>query len=160
MVNIHYNNLKPWTLYNTMDPPEYVISVTSRPVEKYKQIMAVESSNKARELRVAYGTLLIADFNLSGGCFGTDIVQNYTKCSNIEAHGLIFWPIFAKFQCAFCLLRKMKKHDHMAKKTQKCSFSWKNILRSYMPHTKVRKTKCSDIINWNLINLLSTMKCD
>jgi len=69
VVNIHYNNLKPWTLYNTMDPPEYVISVTSRPVEKYKQIMAVESSNKARELRVAYGTLLIVQSSGTIGVF-------------------------------------------------------------------------------------------
>ena len=29
-----------------------------------------------------------ADFNSSGGCFGTDIIQNCTKWSNIRVHGL------------------------------------------------------------------------
>ena len=33
---------------------------------------------------------LFSDFNLSGGCFGTDIIQNCTKWSNIGVHGLNF----------------------------------------------------------------------
>ena len=59
------------------------------------------------------------DFNLSGGCFGTDVIQNHTKWSNIGDHGLIFGPIFAKFQCAFFNSKKcgkwqygQKKHKH------------------------------------------------
>ena len=43
------------------------------------------------------------DFNLSGGCFGTDIIQNCTKLSNIVVPELMFGPIFAKFHCAFVM---------------------------------------------------------
>ena len=51
----------------------------------------------------------ISDFNLSGGCFGTDIIQNCTKWSNIGVHGLIFGPIFAKFHCASFSIRNNKE---------------------------------------------------
>ena len=32
--------------------------------------------------------ILNTDFNLSPGCFGTDIIQQCTKWSNIGVHGL------------------------------------------------------------------------
>ncbi len=48
----------------------------------------------------------IADFNLSPGCFGTDIIQKCTKWSQIGVHGLKIGQIFAKFQCASFLVRK------------------------------------------------------
>ena len=46
----------------------------------------------------------LSDFNLSGGCFGTNIIQNCTKWPNIGVHVLSFGPIFAKFQSAPFLL--------------------------------------------------------
>ena len=44
------------------------------------------------------------DFNLSGGCFGTDIIQNCTKWSNMGVHGLSLGPFVAKLRCASFLL--------------------------------------------------------
>ena len=46
------------------------------------------------------------DFNLSGGCFGTEIIQNATKWSNIGVHGLSIGPIEAEFQGASFLIQK------------------------------------------------------
>ena len=46
------------------------------------------------------------DFNLSGGCFGTEIIKNCTKWSNIGVHGLRLGPIKAEFQCASFLIQK------------------------------------------------------
>ena len=62
---------------------------------------------------------LNSDFNLSGGCFGTDIIQNCTKWSNIGVHGLSFGPIFAKFHCASFLLRKNQKKWQYGRKEHK-----------------------------------------
>ena len=42
-----------------------------------------------------------ADFSLSGGCFGTDIIQKYTKWFQIGVHRLKIGQIFAKCQCIF-----------------------------------------------------------
>ena len=50
------------------------------------------------------GSMLYSDFHLSGGCFGTDIIQKCTKRFQIGVHGLTIWPIFAKFQCASFLI--------------------------------------------------------
>ena len=47
-----------------------------------------------------YILIICADFNLRGGCFGTEIIQRCTKWSQIEVHGLKIWPIFAKVKCA------------------------------------------------------------
>ena len=47
-----------------------------------------------------------ADFNLSGGCFGTEIIQNFTKLSNIGVHGLRLGPIEAEFQGASFSIQK------------------------------------------------------
>ena len=68
-----------------------------------------------------------ADFNWCGGCFGTDIVQNCTKSSNLGVHGLIFGLSFSKFQCACFWFEKMRKHDKMVEKTQTCRFVVKKI---------------------------------
>jgi len=69
VVNIHYNNLKPWTLFRPLDPPEYTISVTRRPVEKYKAMRAIEGKGKTREIKVAYGTLVIVQSSGTIGVF-------------------------------------------------------------------------------------------
>jgi len=69
VVDIHYNNLQPWTLFRPQDPPEYVISVTSRPVEKYKFMKAVEGKGDTRQLNVAYGTLVIVQSSGTIGVF-------------------------------------------------------------------------------------------
>ena len=98
---------------------------------------------------------IIADFNLSGGCFGTDIIQNCTKWSNIGVHGLSFGPIFAKFQCASFLLRKSdEKWPYGQNKHKNVVFHATKSLRSYMPHTKVGKNKCSDIIHPKLAKFI------
>ena len=47
-----------------------------------------------------------SDFSLSSGCFGTEIIKNCTKWSNIGVHGLSFGPIEAEFQGASFLIRK------------------------------------------------------
>ena len=47
-----------------------------------------------------------ADFNLSGGCFGTEFINNCTKWSNIGVHGLSIGPIEAEFQGASFLIQK------------------------------------------------------
>ena len=47
-----------------------------------------------------------SDFNLSPGCFGTEIIKNCTKWSNIEVHGLSIGPIEAEFQGASFLIQK------------------------------------------------------
>jgi uncharacterized membrane protein len=59
VVNIHYNNLRPWTLFRPQNPPEYTISVTPRPVDKYKHMSIAQLDDGTRELTVAYGTLVI-----------------------------------------------------------------------------------------------------
>jgi len=69
VVNIHYNNLQPWTLFRPQDPPEYVMSVTSRPVEKYKHIRADASGGRTRELTMEYGTLVMVQSSSSIGVF-------------------------------------------------------------------------------------------
>lgn len=69
VVNIHYNNLQPWTLFRPQDPPEYVVSVTSRPVEKYKHISADASGGRTRELTIEYGTLVMVQSSSSIGVF-------------------------------------------------------------------------------------------
>ena len=50
--------------------------------------------------------ILFTDFNLSPGCFGTEIIKNCTKWSNIGVHGLRLGPIEAEFQGASFLIRK------------------------------------------------------
>lgn len=69
VVDIHYNNLKPWTFFTPQNPPEYEISVTSRPVEKYKYMQAIEGTGKNRQLKVAYGTLVIVQSSGTIGVF-------------------------------------------------------------------------------------------
>ena len=64
-------------------------------------------------------TIQYTNFNLSGGCFGTDIIQKYTKWSQLGIHGLLFGPIFAKFQCVSFLLKKMLKNDNMVQQNTK-----------------------------------------
>ena len=54
-----------------------------------------------------------ADFSLSVGCFGTDIIQKCTKWYQIGVYGLNIGQIFAKFQCASFLIRKMLKKNNM-----------------------------------------------
>lgn len=69
VVNIHYTNLKPWTLFQPMDPPEYTISVTSQPVDKFKNMKAQDLPDKHRKLTVSYGTLVIVRSSGSIGVF-------------------------------------------------------------------------------------------
>ena len=96
----------------------------------------------------------LSDFNLSVGCFGTDIIQKCTKWSQIGVHGLKIWPIFAKFQCAsFLIPKNQEKWEYDRKKHKNVVFREKKSLRSYTGHTKVGKNKLSDIIYLNWINL-------
>ena len=94
------------------------------------------------------------DFSLSGGCFGTDIIKNCTKLSNIGVHGLIFWPIFAKFQCASFLIRKNVEKNNMVEKTPKCGCSWKDLWEATCLTPKLEEKKSSNIIHSIWINLI------
>ena len=69
-----------------------------------------------------YNKAYIADFNLSGGCFGTEIIPKCTKWSNIKIHGLFFGPILAKFQCAFFNSKKRGKMTIWSKKQKNIVF--------------------------------------
>ena len=80
----------------------------------------VQSSNKypMHQIDIHY-----TDFSLSGDCFGTDIIHNCTKLSNFGVRGLVFGPIFAKFQCAFfCIWKNEGKWQYGPTKTQTCIF--------------------------------------
>ena len=57
-------------------------------------------------MTIGYDKPQLSDFNLSPGCFGTDIIQNCTKWSNIGVHGLKIGPIEAEFQGASFLIQK------------------------------------------------------
>ena len=46
-----------------------------------------------------------AGFSLSGGCFGTDIIQSCTKWSNMGVRGLSYGPFVATLRCASFLIR-------------------------------------------------------
>ena len=46
-----------------------------------------------------------ADFSLSPGGFGTDIIQKCTKWCQIGVHGLNIFKFFATFHCVSCLVR-------------------------------------------------------
>ena len=64
------------------------------------------------------------DFNLSVGCFGTDIIKKSTKWSQIGVHGLKIGQTFTKIQCAsFSIRKNVEKCQYGRTKTQKCSFS-------------------------------------
>ena len=96
----------------------------------------------------------IADFSLSGVCFGTDIIQKYTKWFQIGVHGLKIGQIFSKLQCALFLIWKRWKNENMGEKnTYNCSFSWNKSSRSYTGHTKGVKNR-KKINQLNLINVV------
>lgn len=59
MVNIHYDNIQPWTLMYPQDPPWYTISVTSRPAHKFLHSFISEESGDVREMTWAYGVYVI-----------------------------------------------------------------------------------------------------
>jgi hypothetical protein len=69
VINIHYNNMKPFTIFKPRDPPEYTISVTSRPVDKFKNMKITDADGKKRELTVSYGTLVIVQSTGTIGIF-------------------------------------------------------------------------------------------
>ena len=93
-------------------------------------------------------------FSLSGCCFGTGIIQNCTKWSNMGVHGLSYEPFVAKLRCTSFLLRKNQEQWQYGPTKHKNVDREKKSLRSYMPHTKVGKNKPSDKIHSNLINLI------
>ena len=83
-----------------------------------------------------------SDFSLSPGCFGTEIIKNCTKWSNIGVHGLSFGPIEAEFQGASFLFEKIMKNDNLVQKNIKILFFFeKKSLRSKMPHLKSVKNQ-------------------
>jgi len=66
-------------------------------------------------------TTYFTDFNLSGGCFGTEIIKNGTKWSNIGVHGLSIGPIEAEFQGASFLIQKNAENANMVQQKYKKS---------------------------------------
>eukprot|EP00418_Pyrodinium_bahamense_P001434 CAMPEP_0179016556 /NCGR_PEP_ID=MMETSP0796-20121207/3381_1 /TAXON_ID=73915 /ORGANISM="Pyrodinium bahamense, Strain pbaha01" /LENGTH=444 /DNA_ID=CAMNT_0020712251 /DNA_START=153 /DNA_END=1488 /DNA_ORIENTATION=+ len=61
VLHIHYDNTKPWTLFRPQDPPEYTLSVTSRPVHKFKHRYVASEGPTGRELRSAYGVYIVVE---------------------------------------------------------------------------------------------------
>ena len=84
-------------------------------------------------------------FSLNGGCFGTDIIQIFTKWSNVGVHGLSYGPFVTKLHCASFLIRKHqenwqycktkpRKNDVREKKNEKLHAShrsWKKQMFRY-----------------------------
>ena len=64
------------------------------------QIIIIEQINI---IMTAFDT---SRLQLKRGLFGYGIIPKCTKWSHIGVHGLKFGRIFAKFQCAFFLIRK------------------------------------------------------
>ena len=90
-------------------------------------ILLNNKKNYAGKLKKGPQGIHLTDFNLSGDCFGTDIIQNCTKWSNMEVHGRSFGPIFAKFHCASFLFQKVGKDDKMVQKNTNMPFFVKQI---------------------------------
>jgi len=61
VVNIQYHNLKPWMLFRTQNPPEYTISVTTRPINKFKHTYVTSETAEGRMFKVAYGVYIILE---------------------------------------------------------------------------------------------------
>ena len=61
---------------------------------------------------------IFADFNLSVGCFGADIIQKCTKWIQIGVHGLKIVQIFAKIECVCWSIRQMWKIYNVVENTQ------------------------------------------
>lgn len=59
VVTIDYHNLNRWTLMYPQDPPSYTISVTSRPVHKFKQAFIEKEESWGRMMRWDYGVYVI-----------------------------------------------------------------------------------------------------
>ena len=125
-------------------PPRRILFVIQSNLIQFNQIL----------LTFNFRPYTIADFNLSGGCFGTDMNQNCAKLSNIGVHGLIFGPMFDKFHSVcFSIWKHVGKLQYGQTKLKNVVFR-KKSWRSYTPHIKVGKNKCSDIIYSHLINLI------
>ena len=92
--------------------------------------------------------LNISDFNLSGGCFGNDIIQKCTKWSQIGVHGLIIGQVFAKFQCASDIFAFVwPKFVFVYIFSNQIAFFVKNNLReARRAIPKLEKNNLSDII--------------
>ena len=93
----------------------------------------------------------LADFNLSGGCFGTEIIQNCTNWSNIGVHCLRLGPIEAEFQGASFLVQK--NAGKWSKKHKNVVFGENHFWEAKCLTPKMEK-KCSDTFYSKLINLI------
>ena len=93
-----------------------------------------------------------SDFNLSGGCFGTEIIKKCTKWSNIGVHGLRLGPIEAEFQGAsFSIRKNAEKKIIWSQKTQKWCFSWTKFFEKQNASHQICKKWKLDIIYLNSI---------
>jgi hypothetical protein len=97
------------------------------------------------------GEINLSDFNLSGGCFGTDIIQNCTKWSQIGVHGLKIGQIFPKLSDFFW------KNDNMVEKKSKMLFFVKKICEKLHGLYQNWKTPfiLYNLIHFNKINSIS-----
>lgn len=64
VVSIRYDNKKPWRVFTQKDPPEYVITASSRPVNSFKHTYVTEerpgpTGNMERHITTAYGVYII-----------------------------------------------------------------------------------------------------
>ena len=89
----------------------WIMSVPKQPPLKLRPALFIQlcytcekNTKKEKNNKIYTFGRQLPGFNLSGGCFGTDIIQNCTKLSNIGVNRLISGPIFAKFHCVSFLL--------------------------------------------------------
>ena len=95
------NRMHPGSGTNVVESPAKCCTHTqTSSILYFISIMVAQYCHQHDVLKVS------SDFNLSDCCFGTDIIQKYTKWAQIGVHGLKIEPIFAKFQCESCLVRK------------------------------------------------------
>lgn len=59
VLQIHYDNAEPWTLFRPRDPPWYTVSATTRPVSEFKHSYISDEDESGRTLTWAYGIYVV-----------------------------------------------------------------------------------------------------
>ena len=95
-----------------------------------------------------FGT--VSDFDLSGGCSGTDIIHHCTRMVKYRSSRADFWTNLRQISLRVFFTPKNGENDNMVQQNTTMSFFVKKSLRSYMPHTKVGKKMFRyDLLNFD-----------
>ena len=98
-------------------------------------------------------TCPVSGFNLSVGCFGTTLSKIAPNGQIWEFKGSRMDHSSPNYVARLFYFEKIKTNDNMVQKNRNMLiFVEQKSLRSYMPHTKVEKNKCSNKIHLKLIN--------